>query len=558
MAVTEQLARADARPVARTPALSLVAVDVLVFLGALAVATAVGAVLAYGFDLWYNDASIRTADAYMVLYSRDPHAGAIGFVWPPLPTALRVLLLPITRPLGLGEFTGPLVGIACTAGVAVVLNWILRDLHIAGWARALWITLTFANPIVLLHFTNGTAESTATLFVLLTIYFYRHLDERPVTSVLGMGIACALALWTRYEAIGLVAAAVGALVLRSFNDTRGEAPKEWAYRLEAQLTALLAPVAFAGMLWLFANWAIQGDALFFYNSVYSVGGEAAVARNRVDHPLAYAYGHVLGAFRYLGLRLVQASFVFPLAGVGVALVALARKDQRAVAVLLLAGSALAVQTYQAYTGAIPAWLRYWVYVPALAVVLLGYASNGVREVGRWRLPVAVARYAVAPALLIAANLMGLNALAGPELEPYERVFAQLLLRREVSAADAAGAGFEREPLRAAAAHLRGTRGAILLDLTHSAPFVLAIDDPARLVTNPDREFSALLSQPFPSVRWLLVPSSEGQTEQVLQRAAITQRYPGIYEGAPWLRLEREFVGLRGWRLFEVIGNPPRE
>ncbi|MSQ36217.1 MAG: hypothetical protein EXR63_03635 [Dehalococcoidia bacterium] len=333
------------------------AVDVLVFLGALAVATAVGAVVAYGFDLWYGDSLSRTADAYMALYSRDTHAGAIGFVWPPLPTTLRVLLLPLTRPLGLAAFTGPLTSALFAAGCVLLLNRILRELDLEAHARTVWVLAAFANPVVLLHFTNGTAESALTCFILLTIYCFLHIERAPTTAVLGMGTACALALLTRYEALALAGMAALALVLREWASHERLPARESSLRLEAQLTALLAPVAFAGMLWLFANWTIQGDALFFFRSVHGARGAFEFARNVPDHPLAFAYGSLLGTARHVLERTLQLSIVFPLGAVAVAVLAITRRDVRAAGVLLLAISTMLIQAYQAYTGGIHPWLR---------------------------------------------------------------------------------------------------------------------------------------------------------------------------------------------------------
>lgn len=44
-----------------------------------------------------SDALSRTANAYYVLYSRDPHLAAIGFIWPQLPSILQLPLLPVTK-----------------------------------------------------------------------------------------------------------------------------------------------------------------------------------------------------------------------------------------------------------------------------------------------------------------------------------------------------------------------------------------------------------------------------------------------------------------------------
>ena len=44
-------------------------------------------------DLIFPDAMSRVANAYYVLFSRDPHLAAIGFVWNPLPSLATLPLL---------------------------------------------------------------------------------------------------------------------------------------------------------------------------------------------------------------------------------------------------------------------------------------------------------------------------------------------------------------------------------------------------------------------------------------------------------------------------------
>ncbi|KPV57748.1 hypothetical protein QJ48_20315, partial [Paenibacillus sp. A3] len=41
----------------------------------------------------HSDAMSRVANAFYVLYSRDPHLAAIGFVWNPLPSLVELLFL---------------------------------------------------------------------------------------------------------------------------------------------------------------------------------------------------------------------------------------------------------------------------------------------------------------------------------------------------------------------------------------------------------------------------------------------------------------------------------
>ncbi|TMK20351.1 MAG: hypothetical protein E6G68_04770 [Actinobacteria bacterium] len=86
---------AGARPRARTQAAPPRRRGALVlFACAFALYGTVAAVLVFVFHFVMGDAVARVANASYALYSRDPHLGAIGFVWPPLPTLVLMPLLP--------------------------------------------------------------------------------------------------------------------------------------------------------------------------------------------------------------------------------------------------------------------------------------------------------------------------------------------------------------------------------------------------------------------------------------------------------------------------------
>ena len=53
------------------------------------------AVLLVRHDILFADAMSRVVNAYYVLFSRDPHLPAIGFVWNPLPSLVLLPILPL-------------------------------------------------------------------------------------------------------------------------------------------------------------------------------------------------------------------------------------------------------------------------------------------------------------------------------------------------------------------------------------------------------------------------------------------------------------------------------
>ncbi|MCL5958938.1 MAG: hypothetical protein M1358_06385 [Chloroflexi bacterium] len=91
--------------------------------------------LVYAFLGWagaylvqtYNwDGLSRIAQAHGVLFSRDPHLAAAGFVWPPLPVLTDVPFVFLLKPLGLVLLAGPLMSALYSAFALVQLSEILR------------------------------------------------------------------------------------------------------------------------------------------------------------------------------------------------------------------------------------------------------------------------------------------------------------------------------------------------------------------------------------------------------------------------------------------------
>ena len=113
---------------------------------------------------------------------------------------------------------------------------------------------------------------------------------------------------------------------------------------------------------------------------------------------------------------------------------------------------------------------------------------------------------------------------------------------------------DRATMRQIADYLRPTTGTVLVDRERGAAFVIAIDDPTRLIVNSDLDFDSLLSAPIGRVGWFLLPDPADQTRNALRRDEVYTKYPGLYDGTSWLKLEREFKSSPNWRLYRVVGN----
>ena len=81
------------------------------------------------------DSTSRTIGAHVLVNGRDPHLGAMGFYWPPLPMFARVPFVMFFRLFDVAVFGGPASTAAVTAFTVPVLNRIgthLRLPHTGG------------------------------------------------------------------------------------------------------------------------------------------------------------------------------------------------------------------------------------------------------------------------------------------------------------------------------------------------------------------------------------------------------------------------------------------
>lgn len=529
--------------------------DLLIFGVSFLVALGIAVAIYYGLDIWNADSLSRTIDAQAVLYSRDPHLGAIGFVWPPLPTLSRIAILPLTQNLGIAEFTGQITSALFAAGCVVVLYRILCRLELPKNVRIVWLGVAMLNPVVVLHFANGTAESAFTLLLLILFHAALRLPVAPLPAISGMGLAIAAALLVRYEALAIGGtAAVGVLLYAEISRRTSRGPVR--QRTEALLVALLFPIVFVGLMWLYFNWSIQGDPLFFYRSVYSIRGAADVARNAPGHVLEYAVHSIPGTMRYVTERTLQVSALFIPAVAYLGWAAWRKRDPIALLILMVSLSIHAMQAYQAFTGSIAPWLRYWVYLPLLTPILLGYvmAQPGWGSILGPRGRSAVL-FGLVPALFMLTNATAFLSMRSAEVGYDEQIFAHSLLGDMESAERVRAKIPSKDSAEEIAAYLNTTEGTVLLDKQRAPLFILSIDDPSRLIIDSDRTFLDDIADAPNVADWVLLPDPSEDTEAVFAHDSVYMVYPDLYDGAPWLELDHEFTGNKHWRLYRVVPVP---
>ncbi|MGO9661278.1 MAG: hypothetical protein ACLP7F_23355 [Acidimicrobiales bacterium] len=235
---------------------------------AFAVYVGAGCYMLYSVHYEIGDALSRSEDARAVLFSRDPHLAAWGFVWFPGPVVAELPFMLLASPLNHAALAGPLSTAACGAVTVLVLVRLFRRLGLSEPVVA-GLTLTYClNPVIIFYCSNGMSEASfylaAAVSLLGVIWWYQEGGPLPLILT-SMGLAASMAI--RYEAIGFVPLMAALTAFRE----RG-----WARR--AKVAALVAlPGAFVFAMWTLANWLIMGSPFFWYQGQSAEGTSPANA-----------------------------------------------------------------------------------------------------------------------------------------------------------------------------------------------------------------------------------------------------------------------------------------
>ncbi len=596
MLLAERLpARRLAIPVAAiTPAR---AIFLLSFAGYLVAA----AILVLGFHSIVGDAWSRVGNADYMLFSRDPHLAAIGFVWGPLPSLLTLPLILFWRiwpDLVAVGFAGSIVSAACMAAAVWQVWESATDWGVNGRTRAAIVAVFALHPMVVYYAANGMSEAVFMLTLIVAArYVARWLRDGTLAALVLGGIALALGYLTRYEAIpaALGAAALVGVVgaLRAHGTGRRRALTGLA-----DATVLLVPAVAAFVGFAFASLLIVGNPFEQFTSVYGIASQLALAAADVSVHTGQgtAAGYVYIARQVIGLS----PAVLALVPLGL-IAGRRRPNAAAMAVLATLGMVVAWSVFGFLTGRTLGWLRYSIAVIPLdcllAAAVLGSRPGRLPDI----LPAVSRRRGVAvPARILAA-------VARPARRGAGRV-AQALPARLQWAVDAhrwatalivlllfvtvpvgtltmldernnpteGGEGFFLRPIvhigpefgtvsplgqyevgREVAAYVDslGLRdGQVLVDVSSGFPVVLQSMRPRQFVITTDRDFQAALSSPQSfGVRYLLVPENVGYAEL----DALNRAYPGIYDNPSGTgTIVRTFSsGGNSWRLIDVGVGP---
>ncbi len=473
------------------------------------------------------DALSRLAHAYFVWWNDPPKLASVGFVWPPMQT-LVFLPFALIKPLATSLAALPATSAAFMAGTMVILNRALAQTEMRWFARYPLLVAFGLNPMILYYGANGMAEAVYLFFLVLGIYFLLRWDQTGNMHLLAfVGVAMALALLSRYEVLPFAIVIAAAVVLITVSRRPG---RDGAKAVEASLVLYLAPIAYAGVAWVFFNWLIVGDPFNFLHLGATSADIGASQQESSGLPIQQ-----LGSFGLLRYLVDLNYAIFPLTVlVTPALLATAivrRNLMSAVLAALVATNAVVTAYLFLKSGSSDAnlmQLRYNMRAMPIALIGVGWLYH------IWRPTAArIAIWALALLVLIVSFPVTWKTM---EIYPYqyeENVFLRALETGEDQEGNIGisgypiGIGDEREMAEYIKQHVPAA-DTILTDDAQTLGVMLLDGDPGRFIDRIDHgegPWEARLDEPYGKVDYLLVSTTERCRTpcQDLVRA----RYPGI-------------------------------
>ena len=513
--------------------------DLAWFFGTLAFALLGGVWMLYVAEIYVGDAVARVANAHHIVFSRDPHLAAVGFIWPPLPSLLEMPLLLVLRPLGQAIFAAQIVSALFTALLAVTVNRTLALwLPSIRWRVALTLAV-LTNPLIVFAAINGMTENIFLFFIAGATYYLLVWNTTRSEVLVVAGLLAGFSTFVRYESVPFAAAAVVGIVVLAYDVKRPE-------RLEAYLTTFVAPVAFMILLWVFFNAIFVGDPLFFLRGIGSNEFYTQGTGESDPRLLGQTFDSSLTTLR-LGIeRLLR---VYPAALPVAALslvVAVRRRDRVLLMLLLLAASVPAFEMLQMHRGQLFVWVRFWIY-PALFTPLLAVAAARHYRL-RWRRRL----YATALAVAVLSSVSTLHSMSGVQAAPGEQSLGGLVLEADPGAFAERQSddllGFRNMAATLDELHRAEPDAVVLMDTFIHFALVLYVEHPKMLMVASDRDFKKTLIAPPGRVQYILVPPPSG----VAAVTDINRLQPDLYRGGvPWAELVQEFPELGNARLYRV-------
>ena len=548
----------------------------IIFLVVLTLHLAIGVYVSLIHSLNLTDALARVSSANFIVHSRDPHLGAVGFVFGPLPALVMapfVWLAEIFPALLTRAFLGNILSALCTAGGAVLVRSILRDLGVGRSVSLVLVVAFAAHPLVLFYGGSGMSELMVVFLLLVAARgLLRWMEGLAGPQALfGVGLSLGGAYLVRLEALGaclsvLVLVPVVTLVKRARHPQRLAFALNDLVLVGGPVVLLVGGYAVVSKL-IVGTWSDAASSDYGNNAQVGLGLDSILDRVGATPAarLQYVADQVTG---------IQPQLLALLAGA--LLISVARRDARVVGVIAVFGSVLTVNAVLLSRESTFGWLRFTITAVPLAVLLGGILASRARlprvggrgwrprrhpELGRGPLDFLVADRAAAwvgGALAVLALALAVpstyDTLRNDRLAPQEAGPMRAFFEPENASQSDLNTIDDFAVQRSVAAYLDAKDlpdGSVVTDAASAYAVILASDDPSQFVATPDRDFEQVLADPqrFDAQYMLLIPPDGANFD------ALNSLYPTLYaDGAGLGVLERTFTRDGDptiWRLYRL-------
>ncbi|HNW87361.1 MAG TPA: dolichyl-phosphate-mannose--protein mannosyltransferase [Candidatus Limiplasma sp.] len=499
---------------------------ITVFWIVLILEAAYGIYLSYGQGLLLGDAVSRTANAFYVLNVKPYRYASMGLVWNPLPSTLQlpfIALAKLWRPIA-SEGIGAAIVTAFFAGwSAKIIYETCLEFELSKSFTVIYTLLVAFHPYLFFYGANGMSEAMSFSFTIrvmasLTLWIHDGSTRHLVRVALGnVGL-----FFTRYESIPFaiaVALCISLFIMVSRREqlfcNQGKASERYFY-IEGTLILVFTPMAYAVLMWIFYNWIITGNPLYFLNSGYSMLAYSAYYSS---------HGGLLEVLAFLMARTWP--FLIP---VGVILLLrlftgrLFRWDT-----LYFLACALVLTAFQFYMllqGTSAGYVRYMCYPLIICVAWIPYEirASGIRL-----------RKFMQTALALTLLVSGVW-------------FGWALQQDEIFREDTLLMLPEGSQQMADYINSNLSDRTILMDAYRAYDVYLHLDDVDTVKISSSLDFYQILEDPVVNgIQYILVPESSSYGDM----DAVNIAYPKLYnEGVAWAQ---EVVHIGEFKLFKVLG-----
>src|SRR4051794_14326296 len=474
------------------------------------------------------DALDRLTRALLVWHNDPPKLAAIGFVFPPLTTAMFLPLAAI-KPVATSLIALPLATAVCAAVTMVFLDRTLARCDMPLPLRAPLLIAFAINPMWVFYAGNGMSEALYSMFLAFSLYtFISWYATTEPRYLIGSGFGVAFLIMTRYAFIIwalLLALLIGVALVRR---------RASRIEVEGSVVAFAAPVIYALALWILFNALIVGDPFGWLHT--------SSASQAVNGAGIHTHGHL--AFNEVSKRLLQLNVgIFPLALVAVPALVVTFLVQRNDMALWLASFVvldIVIIGVHAYLSKNLGLLTLRDCMPMYVASFVGAAW--IYRSFDWLRP---AVWGVTLALLIINLFTAWHAMQVYPFQSLEQAFVRTVQTGESQEGMPSRGGYkvgiqpEAQMAEYLKRHVSG-KNAVLADNAHSFGVILLQGRPDQIfdrIDQGDAKWNDVLQAPYGKVQWMLL------SRNVASGDLITRRYPRADAGdvpglTPVFRTER--------------------